>query len=848
VAPSRSSNTSRDDKAPFTNIHAKVHEFRAHLRSLEDTDRLRACVLMRDELLEQRAEHEWLFASIEEVMLEECPQYEKTKGRCSRGKDEEAKQWARFIGVARSGAELKKQCLAPLTKASCFWGANKVQHYQWAFVGWGYCKKLGTAASRNPTWDEAVVKLNQLLLSRVASGTPLKVSVNPITQSDLEQLGSWQTRCDYEKTGKDRCTLRFQPISLVDLPEGYTLDQHGLVVSTKVAHPPRHAVDTLSSTQNGAPSPQTGGPLASPLVGSAFPAASSPLLPSRTTSPVGNSTLSSVLEVRGSTARIPPPENIPTIRRSGRIQPTASYPESSPWTSSASSLHPKRKNKVQPSIASTSHTCTCTASPEFLSGIERNHQSIDVHIARVYSMQRPRLCKKHLEQYATWATKGIMQNQWPSHSQTIGQQERSELQPSKRRRLSLPEALSRDRAAAPLNTTHGRPVHDTAGDDAFREQVLDELRCKVVEGLPKTWGQWNDNRMYALLSQARRPVTSGCGDEMEAYYFTGAEAEDRLDSCVVLHGPIITENQQQFKWKDNRLPTEQLFRRLGNLDREVAVQKSSRSLREASCVKMQLSSVQYEFQKNGVSQDSLNVLRMGSPLPRSILPSFLTGEDCQLLGRIRDAVLDGNSNERCAASIGEWQQWKDVEDWVLLAQGGAQTLLHQYSCGKATWLTVQQGPIGFGWISRPTQEEIRDWSADPSTYTGDRLRYVVLCPGQTIYFEAGTIHFVFRTNQHPTFMLGGHIMRWSRVVSTMEVLLNQLNFPDTTNEELFPSAKVYVETMVKLLSHQVRQGRIGELGGEEVVARFAHLKEVKLPTISRSDSMLICVQEVELKL
>ncbi|KAF9729850.1 hypothetical protein PMIN01_11783 [Paraphaeosphaeria minitans] len=167
---------------------------------------------------------------------------------------------------------------------------------------------------------------------------------------------------------------------------------------------------------------------------------------------------------------------------------------------------------------------------------------------------------------------------------------------------------------------------------------------------------------------------------------------------------------------------------------------------------------------------------MCSPLPRSILPSFLTGEDCQLLGRVRDAVLDGDSGERRAASIAEWYQWKDVEGWVLLAQGGAQTLLHQDSCGKATWLTVQQGRVGFGWISRPSEEELRSWSADPSNYTGDRLRYIVLCPGQTIYFEAGTIYFVFRTVHHPTFMLGGHIMRWSRVDSMMEVVLNQLSF------------------------------------------------------------------------
>lgn len=48
------------------------------------------------------------------------------------------------------------------------------------------------------------------------------------------------------------------------------------------------------------------------------------------------------------------------------------------------------------------------------------------------------------------------------------------------------------------------------------------------------------------------------------------------------------------------------------------------------------------------------------------------------------------------------------------------------------------------------------------------MRYVVLRPGQTIYFEAGTIHFVFRLIQQ-TLLVGGHVLRWSRAASFMEV-------------------------------------------------------------------------------
>ncbi|KAL5397530.1 hypothetical protein PMIN03_012876 [Paraphaeosphaeria minitans] len=86
-----------DDEALFDHNDEKVKAFRATLRSTDDANKLQACVAMRDELLEQQTELEWLFVSIEEVMLQECPQYKEKKGRLSHSTDEEAKQWARFF-------------------------------------------------------------------------------------------------------------------------------------------------------------------------------------------------------------------------------------------------------------------------------------------------------------------------------------------------------------------------------------------------------------------------------------------------------------------------------------------------------------------------------------------------------------------------------------------------------------------------------------------------------------------------------------------------------------------------------------------------------------------------------
>lgn len=101
----------------------------------------------------------------------------------------------------------------------------------------------------------------------------------------------------------------------------------------------------------------------------------------------------------------------------------------------------------------------------------------------------------------------------------------------------------------------------------------------------------------------------------------------------------------------------------------------------------------------------LNVLGLHNPPPRSILPNFLLVDDCQLLSRIRDTISKGPMAKRCSVAITEWNRWwRDDDYWALLAQGGAQTLPHQNSCGKVTWLPVQEGRVGFGWILRPSRK------------------------------------------------------------------------------------------------------------------------------------------------
>jgi hypothetical protein len=208
------------------------------------------------------------------------------------------------------------------------------------------------------------------------------------------------------------------------------------------------------------------------------------------------------------------------------------------------------------------------------------------------------------------------------------------------------------------------------------------------------------------------------------------------------------------------------------------------------------------------------------------MPKFLSGENCQLLLRVRDAVLGGSSGERTVAAKEKWNEWLNVMDWVLMSEGGHNTAPHTDSHGLSTWITVQEGLFGFGWLSKPTKEERDAWIANPQQFTGGRWRFTVLTPGKTVFFPSGTIHFVFRLRHGQTLALGGHVLQWNGVERWITVVREQMRSPHITNEDVEWSAPKYVRVITDLIKNRVNNGRAAELGGQEAVDRFLHHVEV----------------------
>ena len=510
--------------------------------------------------------------------------------------------------------------------------------------------------------------------------------------------------------------------------------------------------------------------------------------------------------------------------------------------------------------------CQCSKElpKAFLKLIERDSDLIspdaNLLVLRKLADYENLLCFQHLKRLAKWALAAIPHAERASpEADTPSRLHHFDRTPSRRRASSVPDITgdlppAKKRRLDTLtmftpiaedtdiqdqrrpyipqqNGRRGQSSHDSAGDAEFRLNMLHQLveRIELKSSKTNSWGELNDTAMLQLVSLATQPNLVGGDGEVDAYFLSDEEAATRME-CTTQHlrVPIITCDQQQFRWTPGGgRPIEQFLRRIEGLDQVVSVQMPSLSIRRPSHSRTRLSVVKNKFLSDDCVSDRWNLLDLDCPLPGT-LPNFLMGENCQLLSMVRNEALRGNSLDRVFASSKEWNQWKDVETWALLAQAGALTLRHQDSHGFGTWITVQEGHIGIGWMSRPTAQELSAWMADPVHYTGGKLRYVVLKPGQTIFIPSGVIHFVFRlVGEHSqTFAIGGHVLLWSSLDLWMEVILGQLRHPDVTNEEVKATIPNYVEIVRRLVSQRQKRGRVEDMGGKERVARFFALCEV----------------------
>lgn len=169
----------------------------------------------------------------------------------------------------------------------------------------------------------------------------------------------------------------------------------------------------------------------------------------------------------------------------------------------------------------------------------------------------------------------------------------------------------------------------------------------------------------------------------EAHLWSGDEAAVEVETQTP-EVPIFTQGQQRFRWREGR-PIKQLFHRIVDFDQRVAVQIPPLGTCGPSFQRA-LHEVEERFLGAQPTTDPWSLLDLRSPLPPSILPSFLDGENCQLLSRMRDAILAGEEGERSAAPTRSWPERRDTSEWVLLSEGGHNMVPRIDDYGLLAWI------------------------------------------------------------------------------------------------------------------------------------------------------------------
>jgi hypothetical protein len=359
-----------------------------------------------------------------------------------------------------------------------------------------------------------------------------------------------------------------------------------------------------------------------------------------------------------------------------------------------------------------------------------------------------------------------------------------------------------------------RPVNDTAAYLAFASQVIKALEIRHQPRVTRFGDR--QNRTILKLLRTARPTT-----REEMLFLTGTEAAQFLAPKIFHNGPILTEGQQP-------MPLQRIEDFLGEFyddDSKVFIQDPSVQFsgKHNFVREVRIGAVKKRILGGKSKGRPWNCLELATHVEDGLRPAFLAGEDSRLLTKVKLEHAGETASRRAYP-----QGYKEVEKWALLAESGALTEPHQDSHGYSTYITVNQGNIGFGWLSFPTDEERAAWNKDQSEgVAGDRFRYVVMKPGQTVFFPAGTVHFVFRLpSAGHTLAFGGHVLRCSNIVHWIKTLLEEKASPNVTNEDLTSSAPGYLDRVEKFVRHAQSNGTMKKWGGAEAVEEFLRLKEV----------------------
>ncbi|KAK1052473.1 hypothetical protein LTR74_016494 [Friedmanniomyces endolithicus] len=349
---------------------------------------------------------------------------------------------------------------------------------------------------------------------------------------------------------------------------------------------------------------------------------------------------------------------------------------------------------------------------------------------------------------------------------------------------------------------------DFVGGTFSEQEYVQDLRAildRICKSKSNAFYTRQCRRIGKLLAVASPPKSG----EM-LIKTTNEQAAKVVETNFYFPGPLVTYGQQPMPLQTQH----QFFNEYYDETVQVHVQDpSARVAKYEPRVRIvNIATVKARFSQP-VMGTPWNVLELAAHCDDGIRPAFLNNEDCTLLTKLK-LPCTGET----ASRLGFTEGFQEVEN---------------------TYITVNQGYVGFGWLSNPTDDERAAWSNAHDTYTGGRWRYVILRPGTTVYFPAGTIHFVFR---HPaagnTLAFGGHVLRCSQIVRWIKVLRAEQVNGNITNEDLSVSAPRYLDRVERFVRQAQKSGREEMWGGKGAIEEFLLLKQVFDAQAARDEKRL----------
>ncbi|KAH6697080.1 hypothetical protein F5X68DRAFT_238421 [Plectosphaerella plurivora] len=762
----------------------QLQQFVQDLRACDtEATRYELCVAKRDQLLDgadQLSAERACYA----VAFSRSTTYQTAR-------DSDA-EWLSFTGITSQEIPNQTMLSQELQRAANYWGAELVRHYIADGQGARFVARLSEAAERHPNWEKQTLpRLQQLVRRRIQLGNHGRHTYgHPIETVDLINASSWLDNHSFVKMNDpEGVELPFKPLTPEQLPPGYTFDKYGLLVQDSLPAEIFDSSAVLKLEDEGDSTDRTIRPPAvddtSGLRDAAADFGSASCVDERILAltaddfkdfdfgpkQIGYGSAHITAGLSGTLGHIPRDTLLRRSLRKATVKPTDSTPDED-----------------------TGGTQT-PASSAGTNGNSRPRRSTAKGNAKSTTLNMGRLRK--------------LLNKLPStgFSSTY---KTSPMVPCKRQRAnSLPGDMPKGHSNGGPPTAqgtenvpgkagrNGSPICNMEADQEYLSEIILELQEKLAEA-PNSRGYHTARTLLPILLRCTHPNTDAKNGIVDLLALDGHEAKAFLDSKTP-DVPMVSEGQQHFQWRNPQRPTEEFFDWIEDHERVVSVQIPSAPVDMCSFEPRTIRQVRKRFLAALDTDDPWNVLDLDNPVP-STLPDILTGWNCQLLARVRDMVLNGQSAERTKARRDDWDEWTSVEHWALMSEGGHCTAPHMDSHGLATWITVQEGLFGFVWMSRPTSLQREEWMRDPDTSARDQQwRFLILKPGQTIFFPSGTIHGVFRTRSSATLALGGHVLQWSGISSWIDIISKEVEFPNSTNEDVGDAWK-----WVPVIEHLVR--------------------------------------------